>query len=263
MIKAQDAIEAARALIGTPYATLDCIGLIVRVIRTAPGGDPTYRCQGTNWLWRSVSNSPKYRDLTRQIVGVRDAQAGMLAFKRSGANVHHVGLVTGEGTVIHSSSARGQVVETALDVSWHLLGVHRMIETGGTTMEETLYTARVALADPGSTLNVRAEPGTGGQRIGRLSHGAQVRVVQEMDNGWARIAYGDSGVGYVDGGYLARMAEETSTSGAAGTTSSDGGTTSSGAAAPPSPEGKAGETTIVRADGVCVTLAGVWRVAED
>ena len=241
MIKAQDARAAARALIGTPYSTLDCIGLIVRVIRTCPGGDPTYRCQGTNWLWRSIDNSAKYRDLTRQIVGVTGAVAGMLAFKRVGDNIHHVGLVTGEGTVIHSSSAAGRVVETALDVSWHLLGVHRMIETGGTTMEETLYTARVALADPGSTLNVRAEPGTGGQRIGRLSHGAQVRVVQEMDNGWARIAYGDSGVGYVDGGYLARMEEETSTSGAAGTTSSGAaGTTSSGAAAPPSPEGKAG-----------------------
>lgn len=38
MIKAQDAIAAARALLGTPYAELDCIGLIVRVIRAAPGG---------------------------------------------------------------------------------------------------------------------------------------------------------------------------------------------------------------------------------
>ena len=245
MVKAQDAIAAARALIGTPYSTLDCIGLIVRVIRVCPGGDPTYRCQGTNWLWRSVSNSSKYRDLTRQIVGVRDAQAGMLAFKKHGDNIHHVGLVTGEGTVIHSSSAAGKVVETALDASWHLMGVHRMIETdeGGTQMQETLYTARVRLADPGSTLNVRDEPGTGGQRIGRLSHGAQVRVVQEMDNGWARIAYGDSGAGYVDGGYLAREAE----------TTGDGETGASG-----------GDwTTLRRADGVCVTLAGVWRVAED
>ena len=245
MVKAQDAIAAARALIGTPYSTLDCIGLIVRVIRTAPGGDPTYRCQGTNWLWRSIDNSPKYRDLTRQIVGVAGAAAGMLAFKRSGNNIHHVGLVTGEGTVIHSSSAAGKVVETALDASWHLMGVHRMIETdeGGTQMQETLYTARVRLADPGSTLNVRDEPGTGGQRIGRLSHGAQVRVVQEMENGWARIAYGDSGAGYVDGGYLAREAE----------TTGDGETGASG-----------GDwTTLRRADGVCVTLAGVWCVAED
>ena len=258
MVKAQDAIAAARALIGTPYATLDCIGLIVRVIRVCPGGDPTYRCQGTNWLWRSVSNSPKYRDLTRQIVGVAGAAAGMLAFKRSGNNIHHVGLVTGEGTVIHSSSAAGKVVETALDASWHLMGVHRLIETdeGGTQMQETLYTARVRLADPGSTLNVRDEPGTGGQRIGRLSHGAQVRVVQEMENGWARIAYGDSGAGYVDGGYLAREAEATSSDLAALGHLPQGGR--------PGTDAGAGDwTTLRRADGVCVTLAGVWRVAED
>ena len=258
MVKAQDAIAAARALIGTPYATLDCIGLIVRVIRTCPGGDPAYRCQGTNWLWRSISNSPKYRDLTRQIVGVRYAQAGMLAFKRSGDNIHHVGLVTGDGTVIHSSSAAGRVVETALDASWHLMGVHRLIETdeGGTQMQEILYTARVRLADPGSTLNVRAEPGTGGQRIGRLSDGAQVRVLQEMDNGWVRIAYGDSGVGYVDGGYLARAEETTSSDLAALGHLPQGGR--------PGTDAGAGDwTTLRRADGVCVTLAGRWSVAED
>ncbi len=259
MVKAHDAIAAARALIGTPYSTLDCIGLIVRVIRTCPGGDPAYRCQGTNWLWRSVSNSPKYRDLTRQIVGVAGAAAGMLAFKRSGDNIHHVGLVTGERTVIHSSSAAGRVVETALDASWHLMGVHRLIETdeGGTQMqEETLYTARVRLADPGSTLNVRAEPGTGGQRIGRLSDGAAVRVVQEMDNGWCRIAYGDSGVGYVDGGYLARAEETTSSDLAALGHLPQGGRLGTDA-------GAGDWTTLRRADGVCVTLAGRWRAAED
>ena len=42
MIKAQDAIRAARSLIGTPYSELDCINLIKRVIRTAPGGVPWY-----------------------------------------------------------------------------------------------------------------------------------------------------------------------------------------------------------------------------
>ena len=38
MVKAADAIRTARALIGTPYSELDCINLIKRVIRTAPGG---------------------------------------------------------------------------------------------------------------------------------------------------------------------------------------------------------------------------------
>lgn len=252
MIRAADAIAAARALIGTPYSELDCIGLIVRVIRTAPGGDPAYRCQGTNWLWRSVSNSAKYRDLTRQIAGVLGAKAGMLPFKRSGDNVHHVGLATGEGTVIHSSSAAGRVVETALDCSWQLLGVHRLIETGGGDIMQTIYTARVRLADPGSTLNVRAEPGTGGERIGRLSDGAQVRVVQEMDNGWARIAYGESGAGYVDGGFLARETAASSDAAAPGSLPKAGRAETDGET-----------TTIIRADGATVTLCGAWRVAED
>ena len=39
MIKANEAIRTARGLIGTPYSELDCINLIKKVIRTAPGGD--------------------------------------------------------------------------------------------------------------------------------------------------------------------------------------------------------------------------------
>ena len=39
MIRAGEAIGAARGLIGTSYETLDCINLIKRVIRTGAGGD--------------------------------------------------------------------------------------------------------------------------------------------------------------------------------------------------------------------------------
>ena len=203
MVKAQDAIAAARALIGTPYATLDCIGLIVRVIRTAPGGDPAYRCQGTNWLWRSVSNSPKYRDLTRQIVGIRDAQAGMLAFKRSGDNIHHVGLVTGEGTVIHSSSAAGRVVETALDASWQLMGVHRYIEAAGAagTEENVNVLYQAVVSTQSGALNVRDAPDGG--RIGSLPKGTMVDVLAEPAQGWTFVRIG-SLMGYVSSAYLTR-----------------------------------------------------------
>lgn len=38
MVKAQDAIAYARSLIGTPYSEVDCIGLIVRIIRNCSGG---------------------------------------------------------------------------------------------------------------------------------------------------------------------------------------------------------------------------------
>ncbi|MDD7175806.1 MAG: SH3 domain-containing protein [Clostridiales bacterium] len=207
MVKAADAIATARALLGTPYSELDCISLIVRVIRTSPGGDPTYRCQGTNWLWRSIDNSARYRDLTWRQEGIQGARAGMLAFKRSGDNVHHVGLVTERGTVIHSSSAKGCVVETALDDTWQLLAIHRYIKAAGEAEESEenavqTYNMQVVLSDEDSTLNVRNEPGKGGDRIGRLSHGAVVTVLAEFDNGWRFVTYGDGASGYVDGSFL-------------------------------------------------------------
>ena len=212
MVKAQDAIQTARALIGTPYSELDCIGLIVRVIRTSPGGVGAYRTAGTNTLWRSAEASAKYRDLTWRQEGIGGAQAGMLAFKRRGTDVHHVGLVTGEGTVVHSSSAKGCVVETALDASWHLLAAHRYIEarpSGASLEDETeekqmeAYKMKVVA----SSLNVRDEPDIKGKRIGRLNEGAVVTVQAEMENGWKYVTYGDGALGYVDGSYLAEYVE--------------------------------------------------------
>lgn len=213
MIKAQDAIQVARALIGTPYAQLDCISLIKKIIRTAPGGVPGYTTAGTNTLWNSRNASAKYRDLTWTQDGIAGARAGILAFKRSGENVHHIGLVTGDGTVIHSSSAAGKVVETPLDGSWHLLAVHRYIEAAEAAQETHLdtedekmepYKMRVVA----SSLNVRNEPGVGGTRIGRISEGTVVTVQAEFDNGWKFVRYGDGALGYVDGSYL-EAAKET------------------------------------------------------
>ena len=200
-IRASDAIAAARALIGTPYAQLDCIGLIVRVIRTAPGGDAAYRTAGTNTLWRSLHDAPRYRDLTWRQEGIAGAAAGMLAFKRRAEDIHHVGLVTGEGTVIHSSSVSGRVVETALDGAWTLLGVHRLIDAQPRETGECLYTARVSTArDP---LRIRKKP-VNGRIIGRVPRGAMVRVLENDGSGWPRIDY-EGVVGVACGAYLTQV----------------------------------------------------------
>ena len=222
MVKTMDAIRTARSLIGTPYKELDCIGLIVRVIRTAPGGVGAYRTAGTNTLWRSAEASAKYRDLTWRQEGIIGAQAGMLAFKRRGTDVHHVGLVTGDGTVVHSSSAAGKVVETKLDASWQLLAVHRYIEaqelhhpaapvspSGGSLEDETEETRMEAykMKVVASSLNVRDEPDIKGKRIGRLNEGAVVTVQASFSDGWKYVTYGDGALGYVDGSYLAEYVE--------------------------------------------------------
>jgi hypothetical protein len=210
MIKTKDAIAAARALIGTPYKEMDCINLIKKVIRTAPGGVPAYTTAGTNALWDSYEMSAKYKDLTWRQTSIQGARAGMIAFKLYGLNdVGHAGIVTGEGTVIHASSAHGRTVETILseEEGWDLLGVHRYIEaseddTENTEVEEmTSYQGIVSLKDPTSTLNVRTAPDKGSQRIGRLSHGAVV-TVQAKTNDWLFVSYGDGASGYVMAEYV-------------------------------------------------------------
>lgn len=211
MIKAKDAIAAARALIGTPYSVLDCINLIKKVIRDAPGGVPDYTTAGTNSLWKSYGMTAKYRDLTWRQTGLSGAQAGMIAFKADGDDYHHAGIVTGRGTVIHSSSTQGGrgVVETPLTSreGWTHLAVHRYIKTEADTeapqegnMES--YRAKVTA----STLNVRNSPGTDGTRIGKLSNGAVVTVLAQ-DGDWLFVSYGDGASGYISGDYVARISE--------------------------------------------------------
>ena len=133
MIKARDAIEKARGLLGTPYSELDCINLIKKVIRSAPGGVKTYTTAGTNTLWRSYDMSAKYKDLTWRQAGLAGAAAGMIAFKADGEDYHHAGIVTDAGTVIHSSSTQGGrgVEETPLTSreGWTHLAIHRYIAT--------------------------------------------------------------------------------------------------------------------------------------
>ena len=207
MIKANDAINAGRALLGTPYSQLDCINFIKRIIRTAPGGVPGYTTAGTNTLWKSAEASGKYRDLTWRQEGLAGARAGMMAFKRRGDDVHHVGLVTGDGTVLHSSSAKGCVVETALDASWQLLAVHRYIEAAGAAGTEdnvnVLYQAVVSTQS--GALNVRDAPDGG--RIGSLPKGTTVDVLAEPAQGWTFVRSG-SLMGYVSSAYLTRSESE-------------------------------------------------------
>lgn len=251
MIKTQDAISAARALLGTPYSEIDCINLIKRVIRTAPGGVPGYTTAGTNALWASANASAKYRDLIWRQEGIQGARSGMLAFKRNGGDVHHVGIVTERGTVIHSSSARGQVVETALDESWNLLAQHRYIEVAAAAAEtegtmDVLYKAVVnTMRGP---LNVRDSPEASGRKIGELPRGATVDVLAEPCVGWLYVR-GDGVTGYASAAYLARVE-----------------VVSAGDVQEQTQETKADVepyTTIRREDGTVIRLAGRWSVMED
>ena len=213
MIQAEEAIRAARGLIGTAYSELDCINLIKKVIRTCAGGDKRYTTAGTNELWNSFDSAPKYRHLIWRQAGIFGAKAGMLAFMGVGTgDVSHTGLVTEQGTVIHSSKSRGGVVETALTEKngWNGLGAHRMIEVegsgdksaGGERAGSAEYGRAIVCA--GGGLRMRVKPN--GRYMQMIPDGTRLAVLEEKD-GWLRTAYRGH-TGWISGRYCCKAGED-------------------------------------------------------
>ncbi len=249
MIKTAEALRTARGLLGTSYDELDCINLIKKVIRVSAGGEKSYTTAGTNALWESDKNSAKYRDLTWKQEGISGAKAGMLAFMGVGTgDVNHVGLVTERGTVVHSSKSRGGAVETELAEKngWNGLGKHRMIEVNG--MEKEFGNATVSVTS--GYLNIREGAGTAAKVIARAENGTRVNVIREAGGtGWVFGKLENGVAGYMAGEYLV---EDDALSAPSGQLSQG-----------ESQEEDEETTTLRRSDGVYVTLAGKWTIAED
>ena len=255
MIQAEEAIRSARGLIGTDYGTMDCINLIKKIIRTSAGGDKRYTTAGTNALWDSDSKSGRYRDLTWKQAGISGAKPGMLAFMGVGTgDVSHTGLVTERGTVIHSSKSRGCVVETALTEKngWNGLGAHRMIEVDYSEVgkvveistEKIFGNATVNITS--GYLNIREGASTRSKVIAKAGNGARVNITREAGStGWVFGELASGEAGYMSSEYLV---EDTGLIGEKGE--------------PGEPGGQA-TTTLRRSDGVYITLAGKWEIAED
>lgn len=220
MIKAKDAIETARSILGTPYSELDCINLIKKVIRIAPGGDPKFTTAHVPALWASGDDNvaAKYHYLTRRWENIACPQLGLLAFKGKPLGFDHqpshIGIVSkkdSQWTVIHSSSVYGKVVETPLTTKegWTLLAEIKFIKPGEETKEDIpmpdyLYEAFVDV-DEGSTLNLRAKPSTGSTKIlAKLPEGDLVHVLEETNDKWAKVEV-DGQVGYCYRKYLDKI----------------------------------------------------------
>lgn len=239
MIATKTAIEYGRSLLETPYSKFDCINYIKKIIRACAGGDRNYQVAGTNSLWKS-------KDLTWKQESLEGARAGMLAFKVSGDDVHHVGLVTGDGTVLHSSSAFGKVVETNLyNGQWSYLAMHKMIQVPDeemTALEEAIATtepvARAEVVTASGKLNLRQSPSKRGKILAKIAKGTVVDVIDNSADDWWLVSY-DGYSGYVFTDYLHVINPD------------EEGTT------------VATTTTLLCDDGRMICLLGAWRVAED
>lgn len=127
-------IANVRLLIGKSYAECDCKDVICQALGI--------RMAGTNWLWRSINNSSKYRYLVyrgREIPHESYLLPGDILFKirdkiPSGyddyPDAYHVGVYCGDGVVIHSSPTTGVREESYVHGRWHAFGRMKQVDYG-------------------------------------------------------------------------------------------------------------------------------------
>ena len=106
-----DFVSRVLALCGLTYEECDCKDVICKAL--------DIRMAGTNWLWRSVNNSSKYRYLSARAwspILQGDLKPGDVLFKMRAAipdgytdapDAYHVGVYVGNGMVVHSSPNTG------------------------------------------------------------------------------------------------------------------------------------------------------------
>ena len=145
------------------------------------------------------------------------------------------------------------MVETALTGKngWNGLGAHRMIgvdySEGGKTevseAEKIFGNATVSVTS--GYLNIREGASTRSKVIAKAENGARVNIIREAGGtGWVFGVLESGEAGYMSSEYLV---EDAPGNGDQGETSGEAPNT----------------TTLCRNDGVYITLAGKWTIAED
>ena len=132
-----DFIKSVKELIGKTYAECDCAAVIRKPLNIA--------FSGTNWLFRSINNSSKYRYLKeRHACGDGSTPPpGSVVFKtdeiktpkgyETGPDAYHCGVVDEDGYVIHSSPKTGvrKDYSSRWD-SWNYWGLMKQVDYDNT-----------------------------------------------------------------------------------------------------------------------------------
>lgn len=125
-------VENVKDLVGQPYSHCDCKDVIAKALGI--------RFSGTNWLWRSIKNSSKYRYLSERVqapIPAGDLVPGDILFKiRDGVpsgyddspDAYHVSVYIGDGSIIHSSPKTGVRVDKYIYGAWHGWGCMKQVE---------------------------------------------------------------------------------------------------------------------------------------
>lgn len=162
-------------------------------------------------------------------------------FGQQPGDVYHIGLMGDSGKVLNAQSTKtGFVASDAAGWAFAAPLKDVIYKEGG-----KMY-GNATVSVTSGYLNVREGASTRSKIIAKAANGARVNIIREAGGtGWVFGALESGEAGYMASEYLVEDAPPES---------GDQGETSGGAPA---------TTTLRRSDGVYITLAGIWTLAED
>ena len=212
MVKASELIAWLKQQLGRDYDDVNCSQLLVEGIRECGSGEEckTYRCGGTNELWRSHTASGKYCYITCRMTLQAAKDNGclvpgvILAIWEDGynakyhdgeGNCDHIGIYVGEAgcEVIHSSATMEMVAKSTLKNGWTHVLIHRLIELDDAdTIEPLEGLPMVVHTNEGDPLTIREKPTARSKSLGSVKDGGEVMVigavrVDEMEREWLPV----------------------------------------------------------------------------
>lgn len=194
-----------------------------------------------------------------QVVSVAQAKSGYAVFKmrawreedrgnrwygESPGDCYHIGLMGRNGKVLNAQSIKTGFVASDAK-GWAFAAPLNAVKYKAEGGKKMFGNATVSVTS--GYLNIREGAGTAAKIIAKAENGTRVNVIREAGGtGWVFGKLENGVAGYMAGAYL--VEDENTPDADAGNAADAGGEET---------------TTLRRSDGVYVTLAGKWTIAED
>lgn len=170
----------------------DCAGVMVYIWRQH--GMSIYH--GSNTIKRKYCGTTQTKP-----------QPGYAAFRvKNGTDYHHIGIVAEDGLNVYEDKGTQAGFVMSAASSWNCFAPFLDVDYEGGDLVEPFEQYPAIVDTQKDPLNVREEPNKNSRILFKLQKGAEIWVVKDMGNGWARID--DDGVqGYASLKYLKKATE--------------------------------------------------------
>lgn len=176
----------------------------------------------------------------------REDDSGNRWFDQQPGDCYHIGLMGRDGRVLNAQSTKTGFVASPASQNWAFAAPLKAVGySDNVEGAETMF-GNATVNITSGYLNIREGASARSKVIAKAENGARVNIIREAGGtGWVFGVLESGEAGYMSSEYLVEDAPPES--GDQGETSGEAPTT----------------TTLRRNDGVYVTLAGKWEIAED